>query len=341
MPGPRGLVQRLDQAWHRVAVLPRNTKLLLAVSGGADSVALLRLLVAINRSNYWRWKLVVGHVDHGLRGRESRGDARFVRALAKTLGLPYVEKRLHLRATLKSPCSEGVARQARLRALRQMQQSKKCAGVVMAHHADDQAETILMRMFRGCGLEGLAGMNQSDSVGGMPVYRPLLDVRRQELRAYLHSLGQDWREDQSNASELYLRNRVRRNLMPLLEILWPKAVGALGRLAILASEAQGYLVEAAERHLMEYPSTLCRGRLEIPREVFWKAPSSLASEILRRVIAQAGGSPETADFERVREALRLIKNGQGGKRIEMGCGVIIELTGGAKGTIRVVRKTTP
>src|SRR4051794_1780177 len=81
MPAPRGLVQQVDQRLHRTGLLPRGGKLLVAVSGGADSVALLRLLVEINRSNYWGWELVVGHVDHGMRGKASAGDAAFVRAL--------------------------------------------------------------------------------------------------------------------------------------------------------------------------------------------------------------------------------------------------------------------
>jgi tRNA(Ile)-lysidine synthase len=335
MPGPRGLVQRLDQQWHRQAPLPRQARLLVAVSGGADSVALLRLLVAINRSAYWQWKLVVGHVEHGIRGRESREDARWVRDLAKKLKLTFVEKRVHLARQTGKTCSEDVARQARLKALRDMVREKRCVGVVMAHHADDQAETVLMRMLRGCGLEGLAGMADGVLLADMWVYRPLLSVRRKVLREYLAEMGQAWREDATNATEAYLRNRVRLNLMPLVETLWPRAVDALGRLAILAREAQRVMSQAAENLRYEYHHSKRGNRLEMPRDPFWEASSSVAAEMLRQIIKEVGGSPETADFERVREAVRMLQGETGGKRIEMGSGVTVVLKGGGSGMVEV------
>jgi len=336
MPRPRGLVQRLDQWLHRHGPLPRRARLLVAVSGGADSVALLRLLAEINRSAYWGWKLVVGHVDHGLRGRASREDARFVQALAKQLKLPYVEARLNLAKKGKNACSEDTARQARLKALQEMVHKKKCLGVVTAHHADDQAETVLMRMFRGCGLEGLAGMADSTMLDGMQVYRPLLTLRRKALREYLTDIGQPWREDQSNASETYLRNRVRLNLMPLLEVLWPRAVEALGRLAVLARETQ-YMVEMDAGNLLEeYVGAPPGLQVEIPRTLFPDAPMPLASEMLRQLIQKVGGSPETADFERIREAVRLLQGPSGGKRIEMGAGVTVVLQGQGTGIVEIL-----
>src|SRR5438132_874431 len=130
MPAPRGLVQQLDQRLHKSDLLPPGARLLVAVSGGADSVALLRLLHAINQSNHWKWTLTVGHVDHGMRGRESAGDAAFVKRLARELKLPFRVKRLRLGPR----ASENEAREGRLRALRSLAAGM---GVVMAHHADD------------------------------------------------------------------------------------------------------------------------------------------------------------------------------------------------------------
>ena len=171
MPAPRGLVQRVDQELHRSGLLPKGAGLLVAVRGGADSVALLRLLCEINRSDYWGWKVVVGHVDHGLRGKASTADAAFVRMLAGELRVPYRGAKLRL----KKGASEDAARQGRIGALTSM--ARGLDGIVMAHHAEDQAETVLMRMFRGTGITGLASMaaervfKSGKSGGAVAVYR--------------------------------------------------------------------------------------------------------------------------------------------------------------------------
>ena len=172
MPPPRGLIQWVDRELHRSSLLPREARLLVAVSGGADSVGLLRILCAVNRSRFWGWTLLVGHVDHGIRGSASAADAKFVRALAKELGLKYMLRRLQL----KKNSSEALARDRRLSALRAMVRSEKCSGVVMGHHADDQAETVLLRIMRGCGLDGLAGMRSQNQVNKLTIYRPLLSL---------------------------------------------------------------------------------------------------------------------------------------------------------------------
>ena len=241
MPRPRGLVQQIDQGLHRQLEgggLPRGVRLLVAVSGGADSVALLRLLVEINRSDYWGWNLVVGHVDHGLRGAALRGDARFVAALARNWACPARGGGLALRAG----SSEDAARQG-VAALAAMCRAKKCVGVVMAHHADDQAETVLMRVFRGTGIEGLAGMVPRSQISGMTIFRPLLQVRGAALRLS-GANASNLCEDESNATGEFLPQPSARAVMPLIELLRPCAVEALGRLAVLAAESQD-LVQTA------------------------------------------------------------------------------------------------
>jgi tRNA(Ile)-lysidine synthase len=280
----------------------------------------------VNRSAYWGWTLMVGHVDHGLRGAASRADARFVAALSRELRLPCVVRRLKL----KRESSEDAARQARLKALAAMRRGRKCAGVVMAHHADDQAETVLMRMFRGCGVEGLAGMAGRSEIGGMVVYRPLLEIRRAALRDYLRQIGQTWREDATNATDQFLRNRVRGQLMPLIEALWPRAVEALGRLAVLAAEAQEFVSAAARRCMDEIPAWGGGGRnrrIQFPREALRECPPAVASEVLRAVIEAVGGTSEVADFERLREAARMVRGTHGSKTVQVGGGISVTTVG--------------
>lgn len=328
MPGPRGLVQRVDQELHQSGLLPRGARLLVAVSGGADSVALLRLLREINRSNHWNWELAVAHVDHGIRGPASAADARFVRDLANTLELPFLMEK----HKLPRDASEDAARQARLGSLKKMcaakiRGRKPYDGVVTAHHADDQAETVLMRIFRGTGIDGLSGIAGESRVEGLRLLRPLLNVRRMELRAFLGEMGQNWREDQTNASTRYLRNRVRATVMPMLDVIWPQGVAALGRLATLAGETQEAIDAAVAGCLYDSPMKIGKSDVKLSRGMLRKAPLAVASEILRRAIEAAGGTSQSADFERIRLALRLARGGAGGKRIEVGRGIALLLEG--------------
>jgi tRNA(Ile)-lysidine synthetase-like protein len=323
MGAPRGLVQRLDQEWHRGGVLPRGVGLLVAVSGGADSVALLRLLVEVNGSEYWGWRLVVGHVDHGVRGRASAADARFVRDLAGQLGVGFLERKLKMR----KGASEASMRAGRLMALRAMAKSGKCAGVVMAHHADDQAETVLMRMMRGCGMEGLAGMGVVGEVHGVALYRPLLEVRGAELREYLKRLGQEWHEDETNVMARYTRNRVRGELLPLMESMYGGATEAVGRLAKLAGEVWEH-VAAEEVELRLHAVVSSGARREVfRRAVLREADAVICAEVLRATLQRIGGTTETADFERVREAVRVVQGTHGAKRVELGSGVTVRVEG--------------
>jgi tRNA(Ile)-lysidine synthase len=311
---------------HESGLLPRDARLLVAVSGGADSVALLRLLVAINGSAYWNWRLEVVHVDHGIRGRESAADARFVRTLARTFKLKCRVKKL----TLPKTASEDAARQARLAAFRgvaRVRGSAPCHGVVTAHHADDQAETLLMRIMRGTGIDGLAGIAPDATVRGVRLLRPLLNIRRRELQKWLAEIRQGWREDATNASVRYLRNRVRHTVMPMLNVLWPRGVDAIGRLARLAADAQQLLDLEVAAQLAAHPVVQHKSAILMNRTMLRTAPPAVASEILRQTIESAGGSRQSADYERIAEALRLARTRIGGKKIEAGAGITIHFDG--------------
>jgi tRNA(Ile)-lysidine synthetase-like protein len=315
--GPRGLAQKLDQAWHKRCLLPRGKRLLVAVSGGADSVALLRLLVDINRSDYWRWTLIVAHVSHGIRGRSGTADARFVQSLAEKLGLPHVQRTLRLGKS----ASEDEARAARLAALAGMVKAKKAVGVVMAHHADDQAETVVMRILRGTGVEGLAAMGAVSRIGTLAILRPLLTVRRAELRACLGEIGQRWREDETNASGRYVRNRVRSEVLPAMEAVAPGCASAIGRLAHLAGETWAVVEQAVDAAWAAALVSKRRKRTVLRREVLRGVLPLVCAEVLRRAIVALGGSSES--FERVEEAVRVVRGNEGGKRVEMVGGVVI------------------
>ena len=226
---------------------------LVAVSGGADSVALLRGLQALcscAESNILlpQGKLVVAHVNHRLRGEESERDAAFVRGLAAQLHLAC--EVIIADERLQSDHGDGIeaaARNARYKVLEEAAGRHGARYIVAAHTADDQAETVLHRITRGTGLRGLAGMARARRLGCATLLRPLLTVRRAELVAYLSALGQPYRFDSSNDSLDFTRNRIRRQVIPLVEeSINPAFKDALRRLATLAGEAQSVIDEQVE-----------------------------------------------------------------------------------------------
>ncbi len=231
------LDRRVASAIRTHQLVNRSDKVLVAVSGGPDSVALLLALHAL--SDRWRLSLTVVHCHYGLRGAESDGDADFVRELCERLRLPFILRRLESqRAPGLSSSLQARAREARYRLFHELAEEMGQNRVALGHSADDQAETLLLRLLRGSGLRGMSGMSR---VRDGLFIRPLLDLTRQEILQYLAAKGQSFRTDSSNAKDLYLRNRVRRELIPALKKLAPGAVRILARQADLLREDEAVL----------------------------------------------------------------------------------------------------
>ncbi|MDB5305904.1 MAG: tilS [Gemmataceae bacterium] len=286
-----------------------------AVSGGADSVALLRALAAVPAG-----PLTVAHVNHLLRGAESDADEAFVRDLAGVLGVGFRAVRVDVGREAAGANLEGTARRVRYARLAEVAGEVGARWVATGHTADDQAETVLHRLIRGTGLQGLRGIGSSHEwrAGGMSppgssltdragegshgglmpparLFRPFLTVTRAEIVEYLTSLGQPFREDASNADPRFTRNRIRADLLPLLKTFNPEVMTVLGRLAEQAAEAHAVIAEQA-RALLD--------RAELPRAG-------------KSVILDAGiltAAPQLV----LRAALRLIWEREGWPMGEMG-----------------------
>lgn len=245
-----------------------------AVSGGADSVALLRLLLLPSDLS-----LHIIHLDHQTRGAESTADAEFVRRLANELQLPStIERRDEVEQQIADLPANPSARYraARLTLFRNAVAREHLAGVILAHHADDQAETVLHRLIRGSGPSGLAGMSQQTSIAGLTLLRPLLSVRRTQLRSFLQQISQSWREDASNASDDYLRNRLRRWLSN-----HPEMHDALIALADACRALRDWTTARAP----ELPSSFYANQLA-------ELPDVLAHESARRWFIARGAPPD-------------------------------------------------
>ena len=234
---PHPLELALATAWPPSAW--QDTGVLVAVSGGVDSVALLRALAALKTTG--RGRLAVAHFNHRLRA-DAGQDAEFVAELAGRLELPIELGQADTAATARAD-GDGIEAAARHERYRFLQSAAERIGtryVVTAHTADDQAETILHRIIRGTGIAGLAGMRRVRPLGdAVTLLRPILAINRAEVLAYLTHLGQTHREDPSNASHAHTRNRIRHSLLPLLKADYNSEVmPALLRLGTAAGEAQ-------------------------------------------------------------------------------------------------------
>ncbi|MFP6874323.1 MAG: tRNA lysidine(34) synthetase TilS [Verrucomicrobiales bacterium] len=221
--------------------LAKRRRYLVGVSGGRDSVALLHWLIEEGCQD-----LIVCHLNHGLRGRESGADAAFVRRLAQVQGLAFETEKIAVRklAGERGLSLEEAGRVARLEFFKRVGCHYRCRRVVLGHHADDQVETVLMNLFRGTG--NLGGMRARSEVktenGQLELLRPLLRVWRNAINTYLDERGLRFREDGSNASDVFLRNRIRADLMPCLQKTFRRDVTkAVARVAELAADESDLL----------------------------------------------------------------------------------------------------
>lgn len=248
-----------DVAWFLEA--PKRRRYLAGISGGADSVALLHLM---HRHGFR--DVIVCHLDHGLRGRASSGDARFVRKLASDLGYPCESGKTEVEALAKDigHSIETSAREARHAFFAICSRKHRCPRLLLAHHFDDQAETILWNLLRGS--RGLSGMKEVQTLpmGGRPMecLRPLLRLRRAELRTWLQANGHAWREDATNAESFAIRNRLRNEAMPLLaDIAKRDTAESLVRAAGASLEARAIECWAVKQADALDP----QGRLHLPK----------------------------------------------------------------------------
>ncbi|MBZ0278007.1 MAG: tRNA lysidine(34) synthetase TilS, partial [Anaerolineae bacterium] len=228
------MYQKFFQTIQKHNLIPPHTMIVVAVSGGADSLALLHLLRDIRKR--LRCDLHVATLDHGLRGEAGAADARFVAETAASWGLPVTVGQVSVPALMSQTGQglEAAARRARYAFLAQTAQTTGAAVIASAHHADDQAETILLHLLRGAGLNGLRGMAYRAPVPGYPhltLIRPLLNVTRTEIDSYCREHGLVPREDASNQDVAMLRNRIRAEVLPRLRTINPQIAQALISLA--------------------------------------------------------------------------------------------------------------
>jgi tRNA(Ile)-lysidine synthase len=278
------LLEAVRSAVQRHSMIERGDRVLVAVSGGADSVVLLRALYGLRQE--FACTLVVAHLDHGLRP-SSADDARFVEQQAESLDLPVVAERCDVRgeAQARRQGIEETARDLRREFLTRVAAERGASRIALGHTADDQAETVLFRLARGAGWSGLRGMAP---VAGSFI-RPLLRVGRAEVRGFAESQGWAWREDETNADIAFARNRIRERVVPELAAINPDVVRSVGRWAEVADEmheVERFVVDRLWGDVCDVDGT---SPLRLSRARLAALPAGIQSILLREAMRRARG----------------------------------------------------
>ncbi len=315
------------------SLIPPGTKVLCAVSGGADSTAMLHALCAVNGLYDRRWLISVAHLDHQIRD-DSAGCASLVQKMAGELGLECRMESMDVPAMIKAEGGslEETARRVRYDFLRRTAEEFGANVVAVAHHADDQAETVLHRVIRGTGLHGLAGMRPSRSItegSDIVVVRPLLSFRRRALREYLSHRGLPFHDDPTNLDTAEAtRNHLRQNVLPLLEAtVNPKVADALVRLAEQAGSAAEAIEIMATQAMEESRPERKPGEVRLRAQSLAKLPAAVRTEVVRRVLNEIGAKLGAIGQERIEAAADLACRDRQLRRIELPGNILIERRG--------------
>jgi tRNA(Ile)-lysidine synthase len=324
-PTRPALLRRLDAAVPALDLAGRAVAV--ACSGGVDSTALAVALV--ERARRHRLRVAIAHVNHSLRGTEADADEAAVRALADKLGVPFASARVDPRvaraqaaSSRARPTVQEAARRLRERALRRLAGSLGSERIATAHTADDQAETLLLRLLRGVGPTGLAGIPPRSDDGVF--VRPLLRASRDEVLAYAAARDLAWREDPSNADRHYARSRLRQDWLPgLRDAFNPRLLRALGDLAEAAREESDWIdalvAEEAGRRIRVEPGTTGEDptlRIEADGWQPDRTPDALGRRLLREALHQLGAGRDVTRAHLDR-ALGFLREARPGARLEL------------------------
>jgi len=323
-------VEAQDEVAAKVAQLLRDAfgigpgaRVVAAVSGGPDSMAMLHLLKA--SADREGWRVIAAHVNHGFRPQESAAEAELVRETAVEWGIPFelaeIDMPAHIAETGEN--AQAASRERRYAFLRETARRHGASRIAVAHHADDQAETVLMRILRGSGVKGLAGIPMKRGEEELELIRPLLRITKSELLAYNQRHGVPSASDSSNAKTHYLRNSVRLEALPYLERYNPDLRAGLARLAELASADDDYM-EAEARRALAAGARRAGGGWRLDLNVLRGLHLALQRRMIKLILNGLAGLHAQARFEQVEEIVStLTADRPDVARFDIGSGLVL------------------
>lgn len=322
-------LDQLDEWFERNELVAPEARWVVGASGGADSTILLHAMCDLSQRHELNWQLNVAHLHHGLRDGDADADADFVANLAEQLGLPFHGERVSIPNHIAEHggSTEEVARQYRYDFLERVALKTGSDLVAVAHHADDDAETILHRICRGTGIRGLAGMRGLRAIqpgSRVRLARPLLKQRRSLIEQLLNERGIEFRVDGTNHTTEFTRGRIRNVLLPLLsEHLNPNVSDALLRLGEQARWLETYLDDAATRTFDSLVVIDRPGLIVLNTRALLSKQRVIQAEVIRRTVSLLLGGEQDLSFLHVDGVLRLASNPGSGKELHLPGSVVV------------------
>ncbi len=311
MKSIKKILETVELTRKRHALFHKNDAIVLAVSGGPDSIALLRILLALQKK--YSLKLVVAHVNHGLWPQQAKRHEALVRQSCEKLGLPFRIKRIKLKEIAKrlGRSLEEAGRIERYRFFEKIAGRFGCQSIATAHTRDDQAETVLLRIIRGSGIKGLSGIPYKRAQGRFAVVRPLLDVEKSALVRFLRKNGLRFCIDRTNRDTTFLRNRVRRRLLHVLEHEFnPNIKSALASLQRVSQEIQDCLDGISSIALQACRiRTRSKRRATLHVKKLQRYHPAIQREVILRALTQVKGDTRRVGFSHLAAVADMLRPG--------------------------------
>jgi tRNA(Ile)-lysidine synthase len=314
------IINNIKKTIQRYRMLSSGDKVIVAVSAGPDSICLLDLLNGF--SGELGISLIVAHFDHGLRGDEDEFETELSRDMAQSMGLPFeTEKASHLYKDI--PSLEDRARTARYSFLENVRIKYKAQKIAMGHNLNDQAETVLMRLLRGTGTSGLAGI---PPVRDGRIIRPLIDVTRDEVMDYIKANDLPYAVDSSNDSRKHLRNRIRHELVPVMLQYQPRLLERLGTFSNVMRSDDAFLESMALDWIDKESIKAGNKEISVAVSPLRNLPSALKTRVIRNLIKQIDGSFYPVEYDHVESVLKLLDNNQPQCYVDLPNGIVVKKT---------------
>lgn len=313
------LLRRVRGTIEKHGMLKKGDTVILAVSGGVDSVALLHVMNSLK--SIYKVTLHVAHLEHGIRGEESIGDMKFVEKLCDELSVPLSTRSADVPDLARSRglSLEAVARKVRYAFLEELAEEIGASKIATGHNANDQAETLLINLVRGAGMAGLSGIRPAMKD---KIIRPLIETPREEIEAYIAEKDLEFRVDSTNQDENLERNRVRKTLIPLIESEFnPGIVLSLARSASVFSTMNQYLADQAKEVLDKHTRTE-DGRTTIELEEFGDIPEAVKLFTLYTVVRSFEEDEQVVSYDILKAVLNLAVRSRSGSRLDIGSGIM-------------------
>jgi len=314
-------IDKIRSTIKKYQMLREGDRILVGLSGGTDSVALLHALSTLKEE--FVFSMHIAHLDHMFRGEESVGDRRFCEGLAKKMKLEMIYKEINVPqiAKEKGISPEEAGRQERYGFFKEAAKAKGIKKIAVAHNKDDQAETVLMRVIRGAGMLGLGGMSPVKDMQGVKIIRPLIETSRQEIEDFIKDEGLQFRQDSSNEKLIFTRNRIRRELIPYLEKNFNANIKEVLTNMAENLRVENEFMEKFSNRKLKSSSKIKNGQVLIDLKRFKAQPEAVRKRVLRAALRQIKGDLRRLTYQHWKELEQLIHVRPVNSKVDLPSGV--------------------